>query len=199
MEHHLHLQVEEADNQRETSYYIHADSVPEATKLFERARQNLLHVNRWHELAGPLSSGFQLTDFQGRPVKDRAPIPGDYIQIERSNHGAHKAYDWVLVEEIEERAMTAYHISASIKVRPAAMPNQPYAPGTDYTKEPVFSLFSVERIGSMVYASVYGVPKNQQPYSSFLSNLRQSLVQLGTMLGLVKPQWKNLAKGMLSL
>jgi hypothetical protein len=198
MEHHLHLQVEEADNQRETSYYIHADSVPEATKLFERARQNLLQVNRWHELAGPLSNGFQLTDEKGNIVKDRAPVPGDYIRIERANQATDTSYDWVIVEEIEERAMTAYHISATIKVRPVAMPNQSYTSQLVVAKAPVFSLFSVERIGSMVYASVYGLPKQQQN-SGFLSNLRQSIIQLGTTLGLVKPEWQHLAKGVLSV
>ena len=47
-----------------------------------------------------------------------------------------------------------------IKVRPAAMPNQPYAPGSLENNGPIFTAFSVERIGSMVYSSVYGAAQH---------------------------------------
>lgn len=199
MDEHLDFEEGQAFDQNETSYCIHAGTVPQASKLFEKARQNLFQVNRWHQLAGSVGTQFQLTDKEGIVV-NRTPISGDYICMEQVDEEDIKTYKWVQVEEIEERAMHAYHISAAIKVRPATMPNLPYTPSLDPEKSPTISAFSVERIGSMVYASIYVFPKNEvQESAGWLTRLRGSLVELGKSLGLVKSQFKNLAKGMLSL
>ena len=199
MDHHLDFEEGLSFDLNETSHSIHAGSVPQASKLFEKARQNLFQVNRWHQLAGSANTQFQLTDKEG-VVVNRAPISGDYICMEQVDNDDIKTYKWVQVEEIEERAMHAYHISAAIKVRPATMPNLPYTPSLDPEKSPAISAFSVERIGSMVYASIYIFPKNEVRESAgWLTRFRGPLVALGKSLGLVKPQFKNLAKGMLSL
>ena len=38
------------------------NSVEEAKSFYQKAKQRLLHVNEWHNIAGALSADFQLTD-----------------------------------------------------------------------------------------------------------------------------------------
>ena len=62
------------------TYSMRAFGEKEGDELYEKARKNLLDINRWHKLSGKLSARFFLTDEFGKETS-RLPLLGDYIKI----------------------------------------------------------------------------------------------------------------------
>ena len=181
-----------------TSYIIELSSTAEAQKVFLHARENLLQVNKWHDLSGPATAYFQLTDHNGREV-DREAIPGDFLRINIPGPGnAKTGYDWVKVENVEEQTSHSFHVWTAIKVRPATPPVPTTNNTAHFFSEQATSTFIVERKGTTVRASVLGRNETVNEQSKgWLDTMRNTIVAFAAMLGFNKPQWKSLVKGIL--
>lgn len=169
-----------------------------AKRLYEHCRQNLLEVNRWHDLAGPLSAIFQLTDENGWPVNGQAR-EGYYFRIEMPavpGNPEGKGYDWVRVEQIEEEKSDNLAWTA-IRVRPAQPPisDHPTSTAHFFTHE-ASSSFCIERKYNRITASVFG--RNEKPNmeaGKIMARIRNAIIAVAAILGMSKSQWKGLVKG----
>jgi hypothetical protein len=182
-----------------TTHSVEANNNHEAQNIFLAGRKNLLNVNNWHKLAGAASATFQLVDKTGNEVNRNVQV-GDYFKINIPGPGTKngQGYDWVRVEEVEEQIKHNFHVWVAIKVRPASSPTDSQQHTAHFFSNEATSSFVVERRGLIVTASVYG--KNEKPntYSDgLLTTLRNTLIAVIAMLGLNKPQWRSLVKGIL--
>jgi hypothetical protein len=186
-------------NQTHTAYTVMLSSFEESRQRFQEARERLLDVNHWHQLAGPLSANFTLTDDVGH-ILDHKAQEGDHIRIDLPAPGSKtgNGYDWVEIEKIEDKVTssgkTAY---VAIRVRPSGNPQQRSSKVAHFYDPAATSSFVVELSGKCVKASVYG--RNEQPNttpSNFWDKLRNTLIAVTASLGFSKPQWKRLAKGL---
>ena len=175
---------------------ISVNSEKEAADHYEKARKNLLEINRWQEMAGKLSAAFVLTDPHGMPAQ-RLPLQGDYIRIHLPT-AADTKFEWVRIEAIEEQRPNEQSAWIMIRVRPSDPPRKQEETEHFFSKEATSS-FYIERKGRKIVASVQGrneLPNLHAPDAG--STIRNLLISLGAMLGLNYPQWKGLVKGLLN-
>ena len=168
----------------------------EGLNLYNKARKNLLNINRWQEFAGKLSAEFRLTDPYGKPT-ERLPLQGDYIRIHLPTAAADK-FEWVRIEAIEEQAHHEKLNWIMMRVRPSDPPRHQEETEHFFSKEATSS-FIVERTGRKVQASVRGrneLPNVETP--GLLNKIRNIFIGFGAMLGLNYPQWKGLVRGLLT-
>jgi len=183
-----------------TEFSMALPSVEECVERFKIARDRLLEVNHWHELGGPFSANFILTDRNGH-VQHHKAREGDHIRIDLPGPGSKTGdgYDWVEIEKIEDRCTKSGNSAyVAIRVRPSSNPQDYDNKVAHFFGPTATSSFVVERVGSRIKASVYG--RNEIPNVSsrgFMDKVRNALVAVGATLGLSKPQWKGLVKGLL--
>lgn len=182
-----------------TKYSIKLPSISSAESFFQNARKNLLNVNAWHVIAGPGSAIFEVFDPNGQKINSTVK-KGNYLRITIPvipGSPAGKGADWVKVEKINEEEKQNYQ-SMAISVRPASAPITDESEVAHFFAPDATSTFSIERNNNVVIASVNG--RNETPNTktkSFWARIRNLLVALGAMIGLNKPQWKKLAKGLI--
>lgn len=178
------------------THTITAPGEKESVALYEKARKNLLDINRWQQFAGKLSAAFYLTDQAGKHV-NRLPLQGDYIKIHLPTSTEDK-FDWVRIEAIEEERKLANVNRIMIRVRPCDPPRKQEETEHFFSKDATSS-FSVERTGRKVQAAVRG--RNELPNvenEGLVTKIRNVLTAIGAMLGMNYPQWKGLVKGILT-
>jgi hypothetical protein len=186
--------------QLDTDYEYRAGSDEEARAVFEKTVANLLDVNSWDKLCGPLSAKFQLTDARGDEVK-RQPQTGDHFKIDVPGPGPSSGdgYDWVQVEALEDRRNpSADQESVTIRVRPATSPLNDQRDTAHFFHDEATSSFRVQRIGNLVKAEVHG--RNEVPNTDaekVKDKVRNAVVGSGAVAGLSAPQWKSLVKGLI--
>jgi hypothetical protein len=181
-------------------YSVRAHDVATAQHLFEKAKKNLLDVNNWQKFAGPSSAAFKLVDEGGMETSE-PPRKGSYLRIElpvANKTAAGHGFDWVQVQSITKEKRPGYECIAMI-VRPAVPPFFNGGQVAHFFTEDATSTFYVERKRNRVLAAVYG--RNEYPnisrVSKFTNKIRNAVVAIGAMVGINKPQWKNLVKGWL--
>lgn len=179
-----------------TNYAIRTSSEKEARDLFQNARLNLLNVNGWHSLAGSGAS-FQLVNKNGEEIFTLVE-KGNYVRIRIPGlppSDAGNGDEWVLVEKVEEGKMK-YHEYAIVRVRPAVPPFAEKKETAHFFSKESTSSFSVIRNNNKITVSVMG--RNETPNTDTANPLtwvRNVMIAIGAMIGLNKPQWKKLAKG----
>jgi hypothetical protein len=172
-----------------------------ARKLFIIARNRLLDINRWHELVGPLSAKFILTDANGKAVHRTAEI-GDYFKIDLPAPGPAegKGFDWVHIEAIEDKSDSAGpYESTGLRVRPSVNPEEKGENVAHFFKEVATSSFVVERKEKTVTASVYG--RNESPNTktnNIIDKVRNAVVGVTAIAGFSNVQWNGLVKGIIA-
>jgi hypothetical protein len=182
-----------------TRYSIKLASKAAAESLFERARRNLLNVNDWHTIAGPHSAVFEIIDERGEKITGDVK-KGNYLRINIPaipGSPAGNGADWVKVERINEQVNLNYQ-SIAISVRPAPSPIDNETEVAHFFADEATSTFSIERRDRVVVASVNG--RNETPNTetkTIRARIRNFFVAIGAMLGLNKPQWKSLVKGLI--
>ena len=192
---------QEKGGKTDTAHEVECNTESEAKEYFQLAKQRLLNVNRWHDLAGVLTAVFRLTDDTGKEV-DRPAKTGDYfkISIPAPGPGTGDGYDWVRIELIgEPTAAREENEAFGIRVRPA---HNPVKKDDDniahFFRDNATSSFIVERIGRKLKAAVHG--RNELPNTTAekpLDKARNAVVAIGAILGFSNPQWKSLVKGIL--
>jgi hypothetical protein len=182
----------------DTQYSVRAKNEQAAKQLYENARLNLLNVNSWHTLTGD-GVVFQLVNEKGEEIHGLVE-KGNYFRIHIAAapaNAAGKGDEWVFVEKVEEGKMK-YHEFVSVRVRPAAPPFSKSKETAHFFSSKATSTFSVVRNSSKVTVSVSG--RNEEPNTDthdLLASIRNVVVALAAMIGLNKPQWKSLAKGII--
>ena len=182
----------------DTTHEVTLNDQPEASMLFEKAKQRLLDVNHWNDLDGTIAT-FQLFDQKGNKI-DRLAELGDYfrINVPGPSNATGEGYDWVQVEAIEHTADDRKEVIA-IRVRPTDNPLNDSGDVAHFFSDVASSTFSVMRTGKTVIAAVLG--RNEKPNiktESVGGNIRNAIIATGAILGLNKPQWKALVKGLLA-
>ncbi len=177
-----------------------APDLQEAKLLFLKTRERLYDISQWGDISDGLSADFKLTDDTGLLKKD-FPIPGDYIRIDIPGPGsaAGDGYDWVRIEQVEDKRMPeADEEWSAMTVRPAEDPVR--KEGTaHFFKDSATSTFIVKRKDTIVSAQVHG--RNEKPNTSakkLADKVRNVLVGTAAATGVSKIQWQKLVKGLLN-
>jgi hypothetical protein len=170
----------------------------EAKSFFEVVKNRLLDVNNWHNLAGTVSSNFQLTDSTGNEVS-RPVQKGDYFKINIPGPGpvAGDGYDWVRVEELEEVSDGEVE-SVGIRVRPTSSPLNKSEDVAHFYSPESTSSFTVTREGNKITAGIYDRnTKSNKTADTLIDKVRDVAVGSSAVTAFSKIQWKNLAEGLL--
>ena len=179
----------------EASVALAADA--EATNLYQTAKQRLLQVNQWHQVAGLLSATFQLTDESGTAINKEAQ-QGNYIRVDVPGPGskAGDGYDWGLIEEWKEVAFENIQ-SIGFRVRPAANPTKASAQIAHFYDKEATSNFIITREGSTITASI--IDRNIKPNEdaqSLADKIRHTVAGMAALGAFSKIQWQQLAEGL---
>jgi hypothetical protein len=170
----------------------------EAEMLFRSAKEKLLQVNQWRDIAKGLSAEFRLIDASGKAIAE-TPQKGYYFKIDIPGPGsaAGKGYDWVQIEDIETKE-NGDEESIVITVRPSSDPTSDNNETAHFYSEKSTSSFVVYRKGSTVTAAI--LDRNTKPNTENVElkdKLRNALVGAGGILAFSKLQWQNLTDGLL--
>lgn len=183
----------------DVSLSVTLQDIAQAKQFFNHAKQKLLNVNHWHEWSGKGSAVFQLTDEYGHNV-ERAVRLGDHFKIDIPLFGniSGNGYDWVQVEAVEEN-YNDNKDEVALRVRPTDDPTNAKNDVAHFFSDEASSTFSIIRVDNTVTASVQG--RNERPNTgtgNVADKIRNTIVAAGAMIGLNKPQWKSLVKGLMS-
>jgi hypothetical protein len=190
--------VQKKGARSDTRYAVRVSKEQTARQLFQNARLNLLNVNSWHTLTGD-GVVFQLVNEKGEEIYSLAET-GNYFRINIPivpGSRAGKGDEWVYVEKIEEGKLK-YHEFIAMRVRPSAPPFEHSGETAHFFSADATSTFSVIRNANRVMVAVSG--RNEKPNTDthdLFSWVRNLFVAFGAMLGLNKPLWKSLAKGII--
>ena len=193
--------AQQQGGKKDIEHSVTAIDDDDARKLFFIARNRLLDVNRWNEVADGLSARFLVTDSTGREV-NRTAEKNDLFKIKLPAPGPSEGEgaDWVRVEAIEEKSDTAGpYESVAMRVRPAPNPEK----GENvahFFNDKATSSFIVERRGTTVTASVLG--RNEVPNTetdNVVDKVRNAVVGATAIAGLSNIQWGNLVKGLIAM
>jgi hypothetical protein len=182
----------------DSSYHVSTPSESKARKLYRHARLNLLNVNKWHSLIGA-GVKFQVVNEKGEEINTHVG-EGNYIRIRVAGIPHSKAGngdEWVYVEKVEEEKLK-HRESTAIRVRPAVPPFVDKNETAHFFADDATSSFCVVRDNIQITSSVLG--RNEVPNTETRNPfrwIRNVFVALGAMLGLNKPIWKRLAKGII--
>lgn len=171
----------------------------DARKLFFIARNRLLDVNRWQEVAGPATASFTLIGSDGQPV-NRTAEKGDYFKIDIPGPGSNEGHgaDWVQVEAIEDKSdPNGPYECIALRVRPTPNPQDKTENVAHFFNDHATSSFVVERHGAQVTAAVYGRNEVANTEShNLLDKVRNAVVGTTAKAGASDIQWKALVKGL---
>jgi hypothetical protein len=187
---------------KDIEHDVQASDENSARRLFTIARNRLLDVNHWHEVAGSPSARFMLSDPKGIEVNRTAELH-DYFKIDlpAPGHAEGDGFDWVQIEAIEEINDTSGSTqSIALRVRPSQDPRLPGENVLHFFHEQATSTFLVERKGKNVKAAVYG--RNEIPNAktdNLIDKIRNVVVGATAILGFSNLQWNALVKGLLAV
>jgi len=172
----------------------------EAHELFLLAKNRLKDISNWHQISGPGSSKFSITDAQGNEDYKIAE-KGDhfYINLPAPGSIAGDGLEWVRIEDIEEvEDPKAESEFIAMTVRPVANPRHPDKATAHFFSHKSTSTFIVERYLNHVSAAVHGrneIPNNHD--TGIYDSVRNTIIALSARVGLSGPQWKKLVTGLL--
>ena len=171
----------------------------EALHFYKVAKERLLNVNNWHQIAGMMSARFQVVDASGNEVM-RLCKKGDYLKIDIPGPGSTEGegYDWVSIEELKE-VDDALMQSVAFRVRPSENPLGKKNETAHFYDEASTSNFIVTREDTKVSACV--IDRNIKPNaaaSSLTDKIRDTSVGISALSFFSKIQWQLLANGIVS-
>lgn len=169
----------------------------EAKAFFVVAKERLLNVNQWHQVAGKAGATFQLINTNGQEV-NRSVQKGDYFKIDIPGPGssAGDGYDWVHVEDLNEVAQDDVN-SIGLRVRPSKNPLSNDDSIAHFYSEESTSTFIVTREDKQVTATIYD--RNTKPNTdttTVMDKIRHAVAGITAIAGFSKLQWKGLANGL---
>lgn len=182
----------------DTEKSIELENEDEAVRFFQVAKQRLVDVNRWHEIAGKLTAEFSLHDSTGEPV-NRTAQKGDYFKIDIPGPGSTGGggYDWIRIEDFGEQEEPGFE-SISFTVRPANNPEKHTEHVSHFFSPESTSTFSVSRKNNIVTAGIYD--RNTKPNTSgdtIPDKIRNAIIGAFGVGGGAKLQWESLASALI--
>lgn len=168
----------------------------EAKHFYDVAKQRLLHVNNWHEVAGALSASFQAFDREVKEI-DGPVQEGYYMRVDIPGPGspAGDGYDWVQIETVKEVSEAEVQ-SVGFRVRPTNHPQHPGDQIAHFYDEDSTSNFIVTREGKTVTASVIDRnTKRNDDTETLADTIRDTSVAIFAIGMFSKAQWQSLAEG----
>lgn len=177
-----------------------ANDRDEAVHVYQLAKQRMMNINNWKNLAGIGSADFHLADSSGR-LLERLPQTGDLIRIDlpgpRPVSG--NGYDWVRIEAIEDSSDAGKDEDFfGFRTRPVQSPFISENTSSHFYTTEATSSFVLHRKKNTVIAMEEG--RNEIPNTKaekLTDKVRNTAVALSAMFGLAAPQWKKLMKGIL--
>ncbi|RYZ14238.1 MAG: hypothetical protein EOP49_53800, partial [Sphingobacteriales bacterium] len=180
---HLNLLPSQSSGKEiEASAEIDFDTAAAAISFYGRARDRLLNVNNWKNIAGKLSAEFQLFDASGTELQ-RAAKAGDFLRINIPGPGnnAGDGFDWAQVENVEE--LNEEHLQCTgFRVRPSQNPTNDKEEIAHFYSEESTGNFIVGREHNKVYAWI--IDRNTAPNKeadSVTDKLRDIAVGIGAV------------------
>lgn len=185
--------------QTNTESFKEFETEQEAKDFYLIARERLLDINHWQDIAGKATASFQVTDRNGKAVT-REVQKGDHLKIDIPGPGSAsgEGYDWVKVEAVENNN-TADSQWTAIRVRPATNPLNDNKDVAHFFSDETTSTFIVWQKGMKVTAAVYG--RNEKPNTdtqASIDTIRNSAIAAGAISGFSKVQWKSLVNGLVA-
>jgi len=185
--------------QTNTESFKEFETEQEAKDFYLIARERLLDINHWQDIAGKATASFQVTDRNGKAVT-REVQKGDHLKIDIPGPGSAsgEGYDWVKVEAVETNN-TADSQWTAIRVRPATNPLNDNKDVAHFFSDETTSTFIVWQEGMKVTAAVYG--RNEKPNTdtqASIDTIRNSAIAAGAISGFSKVQWKSLVNGLVA-
>ena len=185
--------------QTNTESFKEFETEQEAKDFYLIARERLLDINHWQDIAGKATASFQVTDRNGKAVT-REVQKGDHLKIDIPGPGSSsgEGYDWVKVEAVENNN-TADSQWTAIRVRPATNPLNDNKDVAHFFSDETTSTFIVWQEGMKVTAAVYG--RNEKPNTdtqASIDTIRNSAIAAGAISGFSKVQWKSLVNGLVA-
>lgn len=171
-----------------------------ALVLFTEAKLRLLDINNWYHLCGNKGAEFQLTDEEGNHLQATMPLIGNLIRIKlpAPPNQTGDGFDWVRIEEfVDTRNLLTDEDTLGFRVRPVQNPASRSSEGAHFYTSDATSSFLITR--KICTVTVMERGRNEVPNATgnFLNKIRNIAVAVGAMIGLSKPQWKNLTDGIL--
>ena len=166
--------------------------------FFSIAKDRLLNVKNWHEIAGIISANFQIVEKNGNePIRNIEK--GDYMRIDIPGPGNKEGdgYDWVEVEELKEYADGVVE-SIGFRVRPVSNPLSEKEVVAHFYDEAATSSFIVTREGKKITATI--IDRNIKPNeetASITDKIRNTAVGMSAIASFSKIQWQKLANGII--
>lgn len=184
----------------DTEDRLRLSDTKEAQQFFKVVKERLSDVNNWKQVAGTLSATFQLVDGEGNNLY-RTVQKGDYFKIDipGPDNKNGEGYDWVHVEEIEDRSTPDGEVFG-IRVRPARPPQHEGEPTSHFYGPDSTSSFTVRREGAEIIAGIYD--RNTKPNDesdSIVGKIRDKVVGFLGVAQFSKVQWKGLTEGLLKM
>ena len=181
-------------------HFADLETRQQAHALFLLAKSRLKDISNGHQLCGPGSSKFSLTDAQGNELY-RMAEKGDHFYVDLPAPGsiAGSGLDWVVIEDIQEAENAeAESEFIAITVRPTVNPRKPGQAVANFYDHSATNTFIVERYLNHVSAAVHGrneVINNKD--TNIYDTIRNTVIALTAREGLSGPQWKALVEGLL--
>lgn len=182
----------------DTEKSIEFENEEEAVRFYKVARQRLVDVNRWHEIAGKLTAEFSLRDATGKPV-NRSALKGDYFKIDIPGPGSTGGggFDWIQIEDFVEKQEQGFE-SIAFTVRPANNPEKNTEHVSHFFSPESTSTFTVSRKNNIITAGIYD--RNTKPNTSgdtIPDKIRNTIIGAFGVGGGAKLQWKSLASAII--
>jgi hypothetical protein len=181
---------------------IMLDSIDDAEDMFVIAKERLLHVNKWHQVAGGISAVFTLTDKQGNELHRHAH-KGDYVRIKIPGPGNSTGggYDWVRIESIRYDDYPDTSVEQLwLELRPTSSPLSNDDTTAHFFDGSASSIFIIERAHARLVASYYGVNEKANTETGSISeDVRNVIVSTTAIAGGSAMQWNALLKGFIEL
>ena len=198
MQHRDYIPQQQTGVQKDFKAEAVFNEIEEAEEAFLKAKERLLNINSWHEIAENLTSKFQIKDANGA-VLDRHVKKGDLIEINipGPEHTEGTGGDWVRVEDLAYEDFPDQNREfIVITVRPVSDPLKKEDTTSHFFDPGATSSFVVERINNKLMANYHG--RNEKPNKEgdgVIDKVRNALVALGAVAGFSELQWKGLLQG----
>jgi hypothetical protein len=129
------------------------------------------------------------------------PVKGNLIRIKlpAPPNQQGDGFDWVRIEEFENsKDLLKDEELFGFRVRPVENPLSRSGESAHFYTSDATSSFLVMRKSCTISAMEKGRNEVPNASGSFLNKIRNILIAIPAMLGLSKPQWKNLTDGILN-
>lgn len=169
--------------------------------IYEKGKNLLNEIYRWHDYSGKEKATFHLVDTLGMNIR-RYPNVGDFIKIKLPGipNFQGKGFDWVKIIEIEENISSNTYIYW-ITVQPSDKCQSANDVTAHFLTEEASNTFIIACNPEFIQISVHGRNEvvNVKDEVDLFHKIRNHLTASGGFMGFNSIQWQSLIEGILRL